>query len=472
MSRGHFLVSGMTILACVTLAGCQTFSPDGGMWLPAEIAGRHLNKEVVAIRTEDEAAAAQARVGRLLRRPLTAETTVQIALLNNRGLQAAYNDLGIAEAVRVQQSLPPNPKFSIRPLSSSVETEIESQIVADVLAIVTLPARTEIAADRFRQAQLVAALETLRTAAEGRRAFYRAVAAQELVTLLTEANSAAATTAELAKRLGESGAMNKLDQAREQAFYSDVATRLAAARQRASSERERLIRALGLWGRSFDFTLPKSLPALPRSAMALSRVEQDAVRYRVDLQIGRIELETLAKAYGLTNATRFINVLDAGYAAKIIKDKETGSRINDRGFTVSFEVPVFDFGEARVREAEQTYMQAANRLAQKAVNVRSEARDAYRSYRTSYDIVTRYQRDVLPLRKVISDELMLRYGAMQIDVFTLLVEAQQKLAANAAAIDAIRDFWLASTDLSAVIVGGGTESSEAASILPGLAARN
>ena len=120
--RDHFLFSGMMILAAVSLAGCQTFSQDGGMWLPAEIAGRHLNKEVVAIRTEDEAAAAQARVGRLVRRPLTAEAAVQIALLNNRGLQAAYNDLGIAEAVRVQQSLPPNPRFSIRPLSSSVES--------------------------------------------------------------------------------------------------------------------------------------------------------------------------------------------------------------------------------------------------------------------------------------------------------------------------------------------------------------
>jgi outer membrane protein TolC len=206
--------------------------------------------------------------------------------------------------------------------------------------------------------------------------------------------------------------------------------------------------------------------------VTLSAVEKEAVRHRVDLQIGRIELETLAKAYGLTNATRFINVLDAGYAAKIIKDKETGARINDRGFTVSFEVPVFDFGEARLREAEQTYMLAVNRLAQKAVNVRSEAREAYRSYRTNYDIATRYQRDVLPLRKVISDELMLRYGAMQIDVFTLLVEAQQKLAVNAAAIDAMRDFWLASTDLSAVMVGGGTENSEAANPTPGLAAAN
>ena len=124
--RDHFLFSGMMIFAAVSLAGCQTFLQDGGMWLPAEIAGRHLNKEVVAIRTEDEAAAAQARVGRLVRRPLTAEAAVQIALLNNRGLQAAYNDLGIAEAVRVQQSLPPNPRFSIRPLSSSVELEIES----------------------------------------------------------------------------------------------------------------------------------------------------------------------------------------------------------------------------------------------------------------------------------------------------------------------------------------------------------
>src|SRR5262249_33625791 len=175
---------------------------------------------------------------------------------------------------------------------------------------------------------------------------------------------------------------------------------------------------------------------------------------------------------GLTNATRFINILEAGYADKITKDKETGERIRDRGVAVSFEVPLFDFGEARVREAEQTYMQAVNRLAEKAVNIRSEARETYRNYRTSYDIASHYQRDVLPLRKIISDELMLRYGAMQIDVFTLLAEAQQKLAANTAAIDAVRDFWLASTDLSAVIVGGGTDASEAASAMPGLTVGN
>jgi outer membrane protein TolC len=269
---------------------------------------------------------------------------------------------------------------------------------------------------------------------------------------------------QLAKRLGETGAMNKLDQARQQAFHSDVAVRLAGAQQRASRERERLVRALGLWGNDLKFALPKSLPALPKRPLALPAVEQQAIRRRVDLQIARIELDTLAKAYGLTNATRFINVLDAGYADKITKDKETGQTIRDRGFTVSFEVPLFDFGEARVREAEQTYMQAVNRLAQNAVNVRSEAREAYRNYRSSYDIASYYQRDVLPLRKIISDEMMLQYGAMQVDVFTLLLEAQQKLNVNAAAADAFRDFWLASTDLSAAMTGGGMNPVETPSV--------
>jgi outer membrane protein TolC len=424
------------------------------------IAGQQLKKEIMAVRTVDDASAAHARVERLLKQPLTADTAVQITLLNNRGLQAAYNELGIAEAIRVQQSLPPNPSISILRVSGSGETEIEREIVGNILALATLPARSEIAANRFRQAQLAAALETLRVATEARRAFYRAVAAQQLVGLLGQADSAAATTAQLAKRLGETGAMNKLDQARELSFHAELTTQLASTRQRAASERERLIRALGLWGGDLAFRLPNKLPSLPKRALALPAVEQDAVSRRVDLQIARIELETLAKSYGLTKATRFINVLEAGYADKIIKD---GGTVRPRGFTVTFEVPLFDFGEARVREAEQTYMQAVNRLAQKAIDVRSQAREAYRNYRSAYDIAGHYQREVLPLRQVISDEMMLRYGAMQVDVFALLTEARQKIAANTAAVDAVRDYWLASTNLSAALVGGDASSTEQAS---------
>jgi outer membrane protein TolC len=448
------------LAGALTLGACSTFSPDGGMSVAANVADQELHKDVVAIRTQDDASSARARVQHILKRPLTADTAVQIALLNNRGLQAAYNELGIAESVRVRQSLPPNPSFSISRISGSVETEIDRQIVGNILALATLPVRTEIAADRFRQAQLVAALETLRVAAKTQRAFYRAVAARQQVELLAQASSAAEAATRLARRLGETGAMNKLDQAREQVFYAYLTTQLASARQRATSAREELIRSLGLWGSDLAFTLPNTLPALPKRPRTLPAVEQEAVSRRVDLQIARIELDTLAKSYGLTQATRFINVLEAGYADKITTSKGMGEQIRDRGFVVTFEVPLFDFGEARLREAEQTYMQAVNRLAEKAVNVRSEARDKYQNYRSTYDIAGHYQQEVLPLRKIISDEMMLRYGAMQVDVFPLLTEARQRIAANSAAAEAQRNFWLASTDLSTAIIGGGANGEE------------
>jgi hypothetical protein len=144
----------MSIAAAATLAGCAAFSPDGGMDAVQEIAGTALSKDVVALRTAAEAEAARAAVVDLLKRPLSADAAVQIALLNNRGLQAAYAELAVAEARRVGESLPPNPTIALSRISGPLEIEIEKQIVANVLALATLPVRSEIALTRFRQAQL------------------------------------------------------------------------------------------------------------------------------------------------------------------------------------------------------------------------------------------------------------------------------------------------------------------------------
>jgi outer membrane protein TolC len=355
----------------------------------------------------------------------------------------------------VRESLPPNPTFSIERLSGPHEIEIEKRIIGNILALATLPARASIAADRFRQAQLRAAEETLRVAAETRRAYYRAVAARQLVGFLDRARSAAEVASQLAKRLGETGAINKLDQAREHVFYAEITGQLAIARQRVASDRERLVRLMGLWGNDLDFRLPATLPALPRRPQVLPAVETEAVGRRIDLQVARIELDALAKSYGLSAATRFINLLELSGVSKTVKDKETGARTRERGFELEFQIPLFDFGEVRVRQAEHTYMQAVNRLLERAVNVRSEARDAYRTYRSSYDIATHYRREVLPLREIISEEMLLRYNAMQIDVFALLVEARQRINANVTALETQRDFWLATVDLGVAIVGGG-----------------
>jgi outer membrane protein TolC len=443
----------------MVLSGCASFSPDGGITVVANLAGETIHKEVVSIRTEDDALRADAAVKDLLRRGLTVDTAVQIALLNNRGLQASYNELALAETDLVQASLPPNPTFSISRISGDGAIEIERQVVGDILALATLPFRSEIARQRFQKAQLRAAEETLGLASDVRRAYYRAVAANELAGVLTEAKSTAQATAELAEKLGQTGSLNKLDQAREQVFYAETTADLATIRQDATSSRERLIRLLGLWDGETGIRLPQKLPMLPPRPLSLPRIEVDAVEHRIDLQIARIELGALAKSLDLTQASRLVTMLDVAGIDRKTRDPDTAP-FRERGFDVQFQIPIFDGGEVRVRQATETYNQAFNLLTEKAVNVRSEARDAYRAYRSTYDIAQHYQREVLPLRKIITEEMQLRFGSMQVDVFALLTEAKQRIAAMRAATEAKRDFWLAQSELQSTVNGGNRAGSQ------------
>lgn len=454
MSTG-IVTRSFLLATAFALSGCAAFSPDAGMSVVADFTGQTIGKEVAFVRTAEDAERAHATVRRLLGRSLSADAAVQVALLNNKGLQAAYNALALAETELVEQSLPPNPTFAVSRITGGGAIEIERQVVGDILALATLPLRSDIARERFRQAQLRAALETLRLAAEVRRAYFRAVAANDLVDLLTDAKATAESTAQLARQLGETGSMNKLDQAREQVFYAEVTADLAGARQESASARERLARLMGLWDEGLHFRLPGRLPELPQRPLTLPGIEVDAVSHRVDLQIARMELVALAKALNLAEATRFVTLLDLAGISKRTTEPEAPP-LRERGFDVAFQIPIFDGGEVRVRQAAETYNHAFNRLTEKAVNVRSEARDAYRVYRSTWDIASHFQREILPLRKVITEEMQLRFSSMQIDVFALLVETRQRIASLRAAIDARREFFLAQSDLKAAVIGGET----------------
>lgn len=451
----HHLARSLLLVAALNLSGCAAFSPDSGMTAVSDVTRQAINKDVAFVRSAEGAGAVDGAVRRLLSRTLNAEAAVQIALLGNKGLQAAYNELALAETDLVEQSLPPNPVFSVSRISGNGASEIERQVVGDILALATLPFRSDIARDRFRQAQLRAALATLRLAADVRRAYVRSVAANETVVLLTDAKSTAESTAQLAVKLGETGSINKLDQAREQVFYAETTADLATARQAATSAREKLARLMGLWDDGLDFRLPNQLPPLPRRPLALPSIEADAIGHRIDLQIARLELTALAKSLNLTEATRFVTLLDLAGISRRTQDPE-GPPFRERGFDVQFQIPIFDGGEVRVRQAAETYQLAFNRLTERAVNVRSEARDAYRSYRSTYDIASHYQREILPLRKIITEEMQLRFSSMQVDIFALLTEARQRLASLRGAIDAKQNFFLAQSELQTVVNGGGS----------------
>jgi outer membrane protein TolC len=457
------------------LSGCANFTPDGGMSRVQTATTVALSKDVVRIRSDADAAEAEARVRALIASGLSADKAVQIALLNNRGLQAAFAELATSEAESVEAGLPPSPTFSVARLTSSIASgpayggalEVERQLLVNVLSLLTLPRRRDIAEHRFNQAQLRAIESVLKTAASARRAYYRAVASGQTVTFLEEAKVAAESASEVAKRLGESGALNKIDQAREHAFYAELGAQLAAAKIKRGADRERLVRVLGLWGKDAGLRVPGKLPSLPGRTKSLPDVEAEAIDKRIDLAIARMELDILAKSFGLTRGTRFINVLEVAGMSNFEKEKVVTpqpppdapeierTKTRWRGLELEIQIPIWDFGEARTRRAEETYLQSVHRLAERAINIRSEVREAYAGFRGSYDIARHYQKEILPLRKIISEETMLRYNAMIADLSALLVDARARIMSNIAAIDAQRDYFLAAADLQAAIIGGG-----------------
>jgi len=437
-----------TALASLVLAGCASFSQDGGFTTVEQLTKERVGQTPTYQRTGEQTDSAKARIAELLKQPLSADSVVEIALLNNRDLQASYAELGIAESDLVRAGRLANPSFSFGRLGGGGAVEIDRAVLFDVLGLFTMPLAMQVEQRRFEQTQLQAAYETVGIAGEARKAFFEAVTAQQLAAYFGQVKEAADASNELARRMAAAGNFNRLAQMREQSFYADATAQLARAGHQAIASRERLTRVLALSGDQLEFKLPERLPELPAAPAEPKDAEQIAMDKRLDVLMAKRATEATAKSLGLTKTTRFINVLQVGYQ----NQSNTGeSRKN--GYEIELELPLFDFGSARVARAEATYMQSVNRTAQLAINARSEVRESYSAYRTAYDLARHFRDEVVPLRKRISDENMLRYNGMLASVFELLADSKDQISSVTGAVEALRDYWVAETNLQAALTG-------------------
>lgn len=437
-------------IAILLTTGCATFSSDGGLDTVSAITRERTGEPMQRMNSARDAAAIRQANAQLLAAPLTPDAAVRIALANNRGLQAALAELGVAESDLVQAGRIGNPGFSFGRLRGGDEIEIDRGIMFNLVGLLTMPARSGIERHRFEQAKLQAAADAVRLAADTRRAYFNAVAAQQAAQYMEQVKESAEAGAELARQMTRVGNWNKLKYAQEQAYYADAAAQLARFRHNATAAREQLTRLLGLWGADAAYALPDRLPDLPPAPQRIAHIESLAMRQRLDVQMAIRDTEATAAALGLTRTTGFINVFHAGYANR----SETGRR-RANGYEVELELPLFDWGGARTARAESTYMQSLHRTADVAIRARSEVREMYSAYRTSYDLAKHYLEEIVPLRKRISDELLLRYNGMLIGVFELLADAREQAISVNAAIEAQRDYWIADTDLQLAINGNG-----------------
>ena len=442
-------------LTTATLAGCAVVSPEKQRQQVAALAGARAGQPVEpsALARAPDAATRRA-IDALLAQALTADAAVQIALLNNPGLQARMATLQVSDADRAQAGSLPNPHFAFGRLVEGDKVELERALRFDVLGLLILPSRLQWQERQLALAQLEVAQDVIRLAAETRKAWVTAVAAQQTATYAADAREATAAAAELARRMVGAGNFSRYRQAKEQLQLADAAAQEARARQVAFSAREQLTRLMGLWGaQAQQFTLPERLPDLPAAPTEARDIEAQALRERLDVRAALDEHRHLAASQGLTRITGFVNALELTAQRNTTFDPAAGTRDTARGWELELPLPVFDWGHAHNARAEGLMLQASARVREVAVRARSEAREAYHGYRSAYDLARHYRDEIVPLRRFLNEETGLRYNGMLLSVWDWLADTRAQALTVASAIEAQRDFWIAETDLRTALTG-------------------
>jgi outer membrane protein TolC len=438
--------AGLYAACLALLSGCASVAPDGGFDAVARVAQAHTGAQARVARDPAASRELQESVRQLLAAPLDMDGAVRVALLANPALQASYWEVGIAQADLVQATRLPNPGFDIKRLAAGGALEIERTLTFNLADLLTRPLAARLEKRRFEQVKLEIAARIERHALDTRRTWVEAVAAGQALEYARSVAAASEASAELAARMARAGNLSQLDLAREQLHQAEAGAALARAEREAARAREVLTRLLGLSGPGLGYTLPAHLPELPEQPAALPDVERVALAQRLDVQAAKLALDATAADLGLTRTTRFIDALDLAAV-----NRSTTGLPTAHGYELTVSVPLFDWGGARVAKAEAIYMAALQRVADSAAGARSEARDAWLGYRNAYDLARQYRDTVIPLRKRIGREVLLRYNGMLASPQELLADAREQAGAVSAYIDALKSFWLAQATLEGAL---------------------
>jgi outer membrane protein TolC len=431
------------------LTGCASTAIQENLAETSRFAAREVGQEVQLQSTPEARANAESKARALLAEPLTADGAVQIALGYSPTFQRLLADSAAASAAATQSARLPNPILSYSDLSAGNVTEIDRALTISLLDILLLPQRLRLADQQQVQHRLRSAGDVIATATEARQAWVDAVAARQSLTYAQQARKAAEAGAELGRRMAAVGNFSRLEAAREQSFYADATADVARAQLEAQRTREVLIRLLGLSGDlAATLTLPDRLPDLPAAPDDESVLARRAFDERLDVALARAELDFTARSLGLTRVTSTVNALEVGVANTSTTGEDTL-----KGYELELRLPIFDFGDARRANAEAVYLAALNRTATVIAEAQSHLRESYLGYRTSYDLARHYRDEIVPLRKTIADENLLRYNGMLISVFELLADAREQVSSVRQAIGAQRDFWLADAMLRSTLIG-------------------
>ena len=393
------------------------------------------------------------RSEQLLAQPLSMTDAVQLALANSPALQTLLAQSWADMAAINQSGRIANPLLTFERTQLLNEVELNRSLSIGLLDLLTLPQRQRIARNQLAQANIQLSANIVDRVAQVRQAWVSAVAAEQTAQYAEQVNKAAQASAELAKRMQQAGNFNKLQRARQQVFYADAIAQLALTRHAALAAREELVRQLGLDdAQTAMLKLPDRLPDLPDQPRDASELSAMAMEQRLDVRQATIQLEGAGKAQGLTMLGTLANV-DLGVRRDTVTDTSSGTSTERNGYALAIRLPVFDWGGAQRAAMNAQTLAAANHYESVIRAAAPQLRTSYSAYRTSYDLARHYRDEIVPLRKAMAEENVLRYNGMLIGVFELLAETREQIASVMAAINAQQQFWLADAGLSTALLG-------------------
>lgn len=449
----------MPAALALALGGCASVDPGPAIGDVSRTVAERSGAKAAWVRGEAEAHAVAAQVRALLAGELTAARAAQVALLNNRSLQAELEEIGIRQADLAQASRIANPdlhSFVRFPNRDDASANFEVALVQDVLDVLMQPLRKKVAAAQLEEAKLRLGDRMLRLVAETKAAYHTLVARQQLtgrLELIRDINQAAA---EFAERQHEAGNLNDLDLTSHQAAYGQSRVDLALAQVEVRRDRERVDRLLGLWGPDTVWSAPSRLPDLPEKEIPLERLESRAVEQRLDLEAARFSVDVIGRAIALKRGTRYFPV---GIQVGLQHERETdGVRVT--GPSLALQLPIFDTGKASLARLLAEHRRAQRQLEALAIDARSEVREARDLMLATRDLAQYHASVLLPQRVKILAETQLHYNMMLKGVYDLLQAKQAEVQAETAYVAAWRDYWLSRTELERAVGGRLPEARE------------
>jgi len=440
-------------MALAWLSGCASVSLEQSLARTNEDAASFTDGRLALARTGEERESRRRSAAALLAQPLAQQDAVQLALLNSPALQALLAQHWAESSRAAQSGRIANPVFTFERLHAGDGLEIGRLLSFGLLDLLSLPHRQGIAEQRIRQAQLRLTGEVVDQLTQVRQAWVRAVAAAQSLGYARQVHASAEAGAELARRMEAVGNFNKLSRARQQLFYADAATQLAAAQHETTVRREELARLLGLDdAQASALKLPERLPALPKAPLAPEAIGQQAQSARLDIRLAQAGLDAAAQSQGLERISSLTDI-ELGIRHDTVFDNAAGTRESKKGYEISLRLPIFDTGGLQRDAMNARTLAAMNQLEAVLRAAGSNLRESYSAYRTAYDISRHHRDEVLPLRRAIAEENQLRYNAMLIGVFELLGDAREQVGSVMAAIAAEQQFWLADAALQASLIG-------------------